>query len=93
MHNLGSFFPDSLTASGFGYSPAGNLLLMAAIIWSIVWKGFALWRAAKNESRIWFVVLLVINTLGILEILYLFVFSKKKTASVAAAPTEERKDV
>ncbi len=49
-------------------------------IWSAVWKGFALYRAGANRSPGWFVCLLIFNTLGILEILYLFVFGKKKTA-------------
>lgn len=48
------------------------------VIWSLVWKGLALWRAAKNNHQLWFIVLLVLNTLGILEIIYYFVFSKKK---------------
>lgn len=52
--------------------------LIAIIIWSLIWKGFALWRAARNESKPWFIAILVVNTLGILEILYLFVFGKKK---------------
>jgi uncharacterized membrane protein YedE/YeeE len=43
-----------------------------------VWKGFALWRAAELKQKKWFIALLVINTIGILEILYLFVFSKPK---------------
>lgn len=50
------------------------------MIWGIVWKGLALWRAAHNENKAWFIVLLLVNTVGILEILYLFVFSKKKEA-------------
>lgn len=45
--------------------------------WSLLWKGISLWRAAKSEQRNWFIVLLVINTAGILEILYLFRFAKK----------------
>ena len=53
------------------------------VLWSLFWKGMALWRAARKESKIWFVVLLVLNTMGILEILYYYVFSqwgeKKKT--------------
>jgi len=48
------------------------------IIWSTIWKGLALWKAAKNDSLKWFVVLLVVNTAGILEILYIYVFSKKR---------------
>ncbi len=55
----------------------GGILFAAVVIWSVVWKGLALWRAAREGSKPWFVALLIINTLGILEILYLYVFSKK----------------
>jgi hypothetical protein len=51
--------------------------ILPVLIWSIVWKGLALWRAAKLGQKPWFVALLVINTVGILEILYLYFFSKK----------------
>ncbi len=54
-----------------------GLILVAAVVWTLVWKGMALWQAARRGEKIWFVVLLVINTLGVLEILYLYVFSKK----------------
>lgn len=52
-------------------------LIGLAVLWTIPWKGIALWRAVKNDHKWWFIALLVINTLGILEILYIFVFSKK----------------
>ena len=51
-------------------------LLIAA--WTLPWKGIALWKASRNEQKIWFIVLLVVNTLAILEITYIFYFSKKK---------------
>ena len=47
-------------------------------IWTIAWKGVALWKAAESQSKPWFVVLLLVNTVGILEIIYVFYFSKKK---------------
>ncbi len=47
------------------------------ILWSLVWKGYALWRAAKNDQKYWYVVLLLINFFGILEIAYLFFFQKE----------------
>lgn len=53
-------------------------LIIVLIIWTIFIKGLALWRAAKNNSKTWFIVLLVVNTLGILEVLYLLVFGKEK---------------
>ena len=46
-------------------------------IWTIIWKGTALWKAAKNNSIPWFVALLIVNTMGVLEIFYIFFFSKK----------------
>ncbi|MGH7202982.1 MAG: DUF5652 family protein [Candidatus Levyibacteriota bacterium] len=59
-----------------------NFLVYILFIWEIIWKGIALWRAAHLNQRNWFVVMLVlvliINTFGILEIAYLFYFAKKR---------------
>ena len=44
--------------------------------WSIFWKGMALWRAARNRHLIWFIALLVVNTLGLLEIAYIFYLNR-----------------
>ena len=53
------------------------IFLAVVAVWSLFWKGLAMWRAAKLGSKKWFVALLVLNTVGILEILYLYVFSKR----------------
>jgi hypothetical protein len=53
-------------------------LLVIAMIWSLVWMGIAMWKAAKKHHIVWFVVFLIFHTLGILEILYIFWFSKIK---------------
>lgn len=58
------------------YIPAWGIYLF--LVWSLVWKGIALWKSAKNQDKVWFIVLLVINSIGILEILYIFVFSKRE---------------
>ncbi|MCF7906784.1 DUF5652 family protein [Patescibacteria group bacterium] len=47
-------------------------------LWILPWKGIALWRAARRSEKWWFVVLLVLNTLAVLEIIYIFVFSRNK---------------
>ncbi len=67
----GEIFSQSLETLG-----VPTWLLIITIIWSTIWKGFALWKSARIRQPIWFVVILVVNTLGILEILYLFLFSK-----------------
>jgi len=54
------------------------LLLLLILAWSMFWKGLALWRAAKDNQRNWFIALLIINTVGILEIIYLLQFAKDK---------------
>lgn len=53
-------------------------LLFVLYGWSILWKGLALWNAVKNSQRNWFLAILILNTMGILEIIYLFGFAKKK---------------
>lgn len=56
---------------------AGLVALIVLIsIWSLIWKGLALWKSSRKNSMVWFIVLLLVNTIGILEILYIFWFSK-----------------
>ena len=52
-------------------------ILILILVWTLPWKGIALWKAARNSHKGWFVALLIINTLAILEIIYIFYFSKK----------------
>jgi methionyl-tRNA synthetase len=52
-------------------------LVFAVAVWSVVWKGLALWRAARRNDKLWYVVLLVVNTVGVLEIIYLFLTRKE----------------
>jgi hypothetical protein len=51
-------------------------ILIIISLWSLFWKGLALWRAGRNNQKYWFVALLVLNTIGILEMIYLFWLSK-----------------
>jgi len=58
--------------------PKYGLLFLALAVWGLVWKGIALWKSAQNRQKKWFLVILILNTFGILEIIYIFYFSKKK---------------
>jgi Na+/H+ antiporter NhaC len=51
-------------------------LLFFSVIWVVIWKGFALWKAARLGRKWWFIILLVFNTFGILEIIYYFFLDK-----------------
>jgi hypothetical protein len=65
-------------------NPTYQILILLAILWQLPWTstlpppsrlrrapGVALWKSARNNQLVWFVVLFLVNTLAILEILYL----------------------
>ena len=66
---------------GAGMGFAGGLLfgffMLVLVVWTLYWKYRALWYAAKHDHKWWFIAMLIINTVGILEIAYLYYFSKK----------------
>jgi len=64
-------------AMGGWFHPIGPILPLL-LIWSIFWKGLALWHAGRRGQPWWFVILLIVNTAGILEIIYLFLVIKLK---------------
>ena len=55
------------------------LVIIPLAIWAVFWKGLALWHAARRGNTVWFIVLLLVNTVGILEIIYLMLSGKLKT--------------
>jgi len=64
-----------------------TILLVVFVIWVSIWKGIALWKSARSGRKTWFIVLLVLNTVGILEILYIFVihpYLEKKKNQITA---------
>lgn len=77
MHNFPALYSPYATgltpfANGFMFALLPFILL--AVAWTIIIKGYALWHAARNGQKWWFLALLVINTLGILEVIYLVWF-------------------
>lgn len=53
-------------------------IIIALGLWTLPWKGVALWKAARRRELKWFIALLILNTLAILEIIYIFVFAKRE---------------
>ena len=76
--NYGSGFGfGGMMGGGYGAPVFGSLIILV-VIWSLLWKGLALWRAANRGEKWWFIAFLIINTLGILEIIYLFAITGAK---------------
>ena len=59
-------------------SPFWGPLLLIVALWTLVWKAVALYTAGKNQQKNWFIVLLVLNDLGILSMVYLKWFKRRK---------------
>ncbi len=79
MHDFSLFFsPFSLPALFLPF-------FMIAMVWTLVLKGYALWYAARGHQKWWFIALLIVNTLGILEIVYLIWFRPKSDGVVPSA--------
>jgi membrane protein YdbS with pleckstrin-like domain len=55
-----------------------NFVYAVAAIWSIIWKAISLWYAARNSQKWWYIAIMFVNTLGVLEIVYLVFFQKEK---------------
>lgn len=65
------------------YTTAFWVLVYVVAIWELVWKGIALWKCGRNNQLTWFLFILILNTAGILPIVYLLI-SKDKTKKVAS---------
>lgn len=84
-------------AEFFGLGTLSLLGVIPLLLWSLAWKGWALWLAARRGEMVWFVILLVVNTLGLLEIFYIFAIAKQQdkkpatpeTAGSAEGPKEQ----
>lgn len=57
----------------FLFQPGVVILFLA---WVTFWKGLALWKAAGRKQLAWFIILLLVNTLGLLEIAYIFYLNR-----------------
>ena len=54
-----------------------RVFIILAVI-ELILKGFALYRSAKNDQKYWFIAILIVNSIGILPLVYLLLHSKKK---------------
>ncbi len=68
------------------------VVYLLVIIWSLFWKGMALWRASRLGQKGWFWALMLLNTVGILEIIYIYVVSKEKKLNTTTSPNMLKKE-
>ena len=61
------------------YQQPGLMLLglLVIVMWVVIWKGLGLWFSAQNKQKNWFIAMLILNTLGLLPIIYLIWFKPR----------------
>ena len=62
-----------------------NLLIALLVVWSVLWKCYSAWVAARNNHKGWFVALMILNTFGILDMIYVFKIAGKKWSDIQHA--------
>jgi len=65
--------------------------IIALLIWELVFKGIGMWHAAQNRQQGWFISILILNTAGLLPIIYLLFFQKKQSPAPVRAVSKVTK--
>lgn len=86
MQNLSILWQNKeFVANAYNLNGALGLLIVLAIV-DLMLKGWALWRSARMEKKWWFIALLIVNSMGILPVIFLFFtnaeYGKKVAKSV-----------
>lgn len=81
MYSNQYFGVGSGIQSVFEANPGFMAILVLAAIWDLAWRGYGMWHASRNGQRNWFIAMLLVNSIGILPILYIKFWQHKKHSS------------
>ena len=59
----GSYYQDA----GLGFIK----MMVPFMLIDLILRGFALWKSARKGQNVWFIFLLIVNSMGILPLIYL----------------------
>lgn len=62
-------------------------LLITLLLIDLILKGLALYKSARKGQNIWFVAILITNSLGILPLIYLLIQKGAEGKKEGTAPT------
>ena len=72
---------EDLLGAGLGVGMITIIVVLAIV--EMILKGIALWKAARLGQKGWFVVMFIINTAGILPLIYILAVAKPKEDLIA----------
>lgn len=73
----------SIISQNFGfmqnvYNMSGMVgMLMILVLIDLALKGWGMWRAARMQKKSWFIALLLINSMGILPVIFLLMTNEE----------------
>lgn len=77
-----SLVPNDAYVPWMTHAVSYMVLLIPLVLLDVGLKGWAMWRAARMEKNIWFIALLIVNSLGILPAIFLLLtkeeYAKRK---------------
>ncbi|OGM29824.1 hypothetical protein A2801_00145 [Candidatus Woesebacteria bacterium RIFCSPHIGHO2_01_FULL_41_10] len=53
------------------------ILVVVVSLFDLVMKAIALWKAARARQKYWFIALLLLNTVGVIPLIYIFFVNKR----------------
>lgn len=69
-------FMDKLSL--FLGAPANTPYIYSLLIADLILRGLALYKSAQKGQRVWFIFLLIVNSLGLLPLVYLYLNRPKR---------------
>lgn len=66
-----------------------TMIIVGITLWSVIWKGLALWKAGRNNNPVIFTILLLLNTVGVADLVYLiYLYYKEKKGMASVTPPQ-----
>jgi hypothetical protein len=60
-------------------------VIIILVTWDLIWKLIAMWKAARNNQLGWFICIALVNSAGILPIIYLLIQKNRSEIEERAA--------
>jgi|TARA_Y100000310_G_C20206612_1_gene589367 hypothetical protein len=80
-----------MTFESLGIPSIVLLFWIPILIWEAVWKGIGMWKAARNSQLGWFIAILIVNSAGILPIVYIYFFQKDNKPNKTIKKSKKKK--
>ncbi len=67
-----------MTTRDFSFIEQNIAWLLPLIIGDSILRGYSLWKASQSSRKYWFIALFIVNSLGLLPLIYLIFIDRKK---------------